>query len=91
VVVSSGYVRPAFRHYYRGPSVLERMNPRPVDRPSQAALALRGLMHRRERTWLVLSRDWDDDPQGLLERELALMHPEGPVVSFPGVRIYRLG
>ena len=39
--------------------------------------------------WLVLSRDWEDDPSGELAGVIARRAPDALVATLPGVRIYR--
>lgn len=88
VTVSAAYVIDGLKHY--GPT--QRLQPlavRPVSSPADADAIVAGLAGSGR--WLVLSRDWEDDPAGYLNRAIATQAADAEVARLPGVRIFRFG
>jgi hypothetical protein len=87
VVVSARYLVPLLGHYYP--------NRRPVDPLPRANLAAvegaQRLLHKLATgpgsVWLVLSREWDDDPQGFLRAALKVRQIQ-PAYNRNGVTIF---
>jgi hypothetical protein len=90
VVVCAADVASALPHYYRGDVRLGRFSARAFESAAGAAAELGQLAGSGHTTWLVLSREWEDDPQGFLRQQVEAMHLT-PAASLSGVRIYRLG
>jgi len=84
VTVSASYSVFGLRHY-DGALQLEPLAIRPVSNPEEANVLLDGLSGR----WLVLVREWEDDPAGYLDRAIAARAPDAQAARFPGVRIFR--
>ncbi len=91
IVIAAEYIEPAIAHYYHGPAQLGELPSRPIRTEAEATALIEQLQHDGPATWLVLSRDWDDDPAGLLRQALGTTAPRAHAVNFPGVDIYRLG
>jgi 4-amino-4-deoxy-L-arabinose transferase-like glycosyltransferase len=90
IVVSATDVSFALPHYYHGNVRIDRIPAAALVSASDATAELRRLGDGGHITWLVLSRDWQDDPRGFLDHELAAERLV-PAARFAGVRIYRLG
>ena len=86
MAVSASYIVYGLRHYDDALR-LAPLTDRPLQTPADAEEALSPLM--RAGGWLVLSRDWEDDPSGELARVIARRAPDALVATLPGVRIYR--
>jgi mannosyltransferase len=86
IAVSASYVVFGLRHYDDSLHVAP-LTDRRVRTEADAEAALDGLLTAGG--WLVLSREWEDDPAGHLEREIARRAPEALVARLPGVRIFR--
>jgi hypothetical protein len=84
VTVSASYSVFGLRHY-DGALHLEPLAIRPVSNAEEANVLLDGLSGR----WLVLVREWEDDPAGYLDRAIAARAPDAQAARFPGVRIFR--
>jgi hypothetical protein len=82
--VSASYSVFGLRHY-DGALHLEPLAIRPVSNPEEANVLLDGLSGR----WLVLVREWEDDPAGYLDHAIAARAPDAQAARFPGVRIFR--
>jgi hypothetical protein len=80
----------ALLHYCRGDALLVRLPAETSASADGAAEVLRRLADDRHAAWLVLCREWDDDPHGFVLREIEAMR-RAPAARLPGVRIYRLG
>ena len=91
VVVAAHYAIQGIAHYYRGPAPVEPLPVRPVHSVEDAAANLRALDTTAggRGVWIVLAREWDDDPVGHLEAALGARGVP-PATRFPGVRIFRL-
>jgi len=89
VVVAAHYAIQGVAHYYRGG--VEPLPVRPVRSVEDAAANLRTLAAASDGrgVWLVLAREWDDDPVGHLEAALGA-RGVSPATRFPGVRIFHL-
>ena len=88
VTVSAEYCIYGLQHY--GPTQrLEPLAISPVRSPADADAIVAGLAGSDR--WLVLSRDWEDDPAGYLNRAIAAQAPAAEVARLPGVRIFRFG
>jgi mannosyltransferase len=85
VAVSAHYVIEGLAHY-DGPPHMEPLSIHPVQSPADAEAVLATLS--APGSWLVLSRDWEDDPAGYLNQALA-KRPGAEAARFPGVRIFR--
>jgi len=88
VTVSAHYVIEGLAHY-AAPPRLEPLPIHPVESAADADAVLATLASSGG--WLVLSRDWEDDPAGHLDRALAARGAGAEVARFPGVRIFRFG
>jgi mannosyltransferase len=89
VVVAAHYAIQGVAHYYRGS--VEPLPVRPLRSVEDAAANLRTLETAPggRGVWIVLAREWDDDPAGHLEAALGARGVP-PATHFPGVRIFRL-
>lgn len=88
VTVSAEYSIGGLRHY----GLAQRLEPlaiRPLRSPADADAIIAGLVGSGR--WLVLSRDWEDDPAGYLNHAIATQAPDAEVAHLPGVRIFRFG
>jgi 4-amino-4-deoxy-L-arabinose transferase-like glycosyltransferase len=90
VVVTAAETAIALGHYFHGPVHLGRLPAPTFASVDDAAAEVRRLADGGHITWLVLSRDWEDDPHGFVRRDLDIMG-QAPSARLPGVRIYRLG
>jgi 4-amino-4-deoxy-L-arabinose transferase-like glycosyltransferase len=88
ITVSATYMVEALRHY-GPPQHLEHLPRYPVQNAADADAVL-GQLNDSGR-WLVLSRDWEDDPHGYLNRAIALRFADTQVAEFPGVRLFHFG
>jgi len=86
VAVSASYIVYGLRHY-DDTLRLAPLTDRPLQTPADAERVMSPLM--RAGGWLVLSRDWEDDPSGELAGVIARRAPDALVATLPGVRIYR--
>ncbi len=86
VTVSAQYVIAGLRHY-QDRLRLEPLPSRPLRSPEDAETLLGAL--EASGGWLVLSREWEDDPGGYLPRAIAAHAGDASVVRFPGIRIFR--
>jgi hypothetical protein len=86
VAVSATYVAVGLRHYDGALQVAPLTNRR-LRTAADAEAALADLLAAGG--WLVLSRDWEDDPSGHLDRTIAARAPDALVARLPGVRIFR--
>ena len=86
VAVSAAYVAVGLRHYDGALQVAPLTNRR-LQTAADAEAALADLLAAGG--WLVLSRDWEDDPSGHLDRTIAARAPDALVARLPGVRIFR--
>ena len=90
VVVAARYMDAPLRHYARGALTFEALPVRPMRSASDVARNLEDLLTPARTTWLVLSRDWEDDPDGDLLAALDRLPGATAVAHFAGVRILRL-
>lgn len=88
VTVSASYVI-AGLHHYDAPPRLEPLAIRPLQGSADADAVLTALTSSGG--WLVLSREWEDDPRGYLERAIVARAAGAEVARLPGVRIFRFG
>ncbi len=89
VVIAAHYMDFGVRHYYRdGGPALAPLPVRPIRTREDAVRDVAELRATKPATWLVLVRDWEDDPNGYL---LPALEGAGVtlVARFPGVRIFR--
>ncbi len=86
VTVSAHYVIEGLEHY-DAPPRLEPLPVHPVQSVADADTVLATLTGSGR--WLVLSRDWEDDPAGYLDRAIAARGAGAEVARFPGIRILR--
>ena len=91
IVVSANSVSIALKHYYSGPQAIEALPIRPVRIHGDAVQVMNTISDTGRKTWLVLSRDWEEDPERLLQRELAESNIAEIKARFPGVVVYRIG
>ena len=87
ILVSARYMDMALRHYYHGPLTLEPLPVRPMWSAADAARSLDDLRAPSRRTWLVLSREWDDDPNGQFRTAILPWIATATRARFPGVVI----
>jgi 4-amino-4-deoxy-L-arabinose transferase-like glycosyltransferase len=85
VTVSAKYMVEVLRHY-RPPQRVEPLPKYPVQSAEDADAILAQL--RDSGRWLVLSRDWEDDPHGYFNRAIASRYAAMQVAEFPGVRVF---
>ncbi len=90
VVLAASYMDFGFRHYLHSGPKLEPLPIHPVRSPADAAADVRDLRSSDRPTWLVLVREWEDDPNGYLAAALADRGAPRPYVRFAGVRIFRM-
>ncbi|MFO7557730.1 MAG: glycosyltransferase family 39 protein [Desulfobacterales bacterium] len=83
-------VSSVFEYYYKGSHKIEFLPVRPVETEDDVHRILNVFSENQRQTWLVLSRDWEEDPDGLLEKELAKNQKAELAAVFPGVKIYRI-
>jgi hypothetical protein len=88
IMVSCSYMRFGLE-YYAAPRPLVELPVRRNRNPEDVATNLRALTTPARPTWLVLSREWEDDPRGLFADAFAAAVTAEPAARFPGVRIYR--
>lgn len=86
VTVSAQYVIAGLQHY-DGQLPLAPLAIRPLQSPADAEAVLASLSTSGR--WLVLSREWEDDPAGYLPRAIAAHARDAEVAWFPGIRIFR--
>jgi mannosyltransferase len=86
ITVSAQYVIAGLQHY-QDQLRLEPLATRPVRSAADAEAMLDAL--RQRGGWLVLSREWEDDPGGHLLRAIAGHAPEAEAKRFPGIRVFR--
>jgi hypothetical protein len=87
IVVSCGSVELGLSYYAEG-LPYEPLPARRTRTPADVAENLRALTAPTRPTWLVLSREWEDDPAGLFAAGLAGAAPAEPQARFTGIRIY---
>jgi mannosyltransferase len=85
ITVSAQYVIAGLRHY-QDDLRLEPLATRPVRNAADAEAMLDAL--RAHGGWLVLSREWEDDPGGYLGRAIAARAPGAETTHFPGIRVF---
>jgi len=90
IFAGTKYIHPVLYHYYKGSHRIESLPIRSIKTSENAHTILKILSNNRERTWLVLCRDWEEDPDGLLTRELAKNEKAELAVEVPGVKIYHI-
>jgi uncharacterized membrane protein len=86
VTVSAPYVIAGLQHY-DDRLKLEPLAIRPVRSPADAEALLAAL--RASGGWLVLSREWEDDPAGYLPRAISAHAGDAEVMRLPGIRVFR--
>jgi len=85
ITVSAQYMIAALQHYQEQLR-LEPLATRPVRSAADAEAMLDALSARG--AWLVLSRDWEDDPGGYLLSAIAARAPAAETAHFPGMRVF---
>lgn len=90
IVVSSGSTKHVLQHYM-GHRSMEALPVRPVRTRGEAQRVVAETSRPDHATWIVLSRDWDDDPHGHLSTELTSNDSVRLEARLPGVRVYRTG
>lgn len=88
VTVSAAYCISGLQ-YYGLAQPLEPLALRPLRSPAEADAVVASLAGADR--WLVLSRDWEDDPAGYLIHAIAMRAPGSEVARLPGVRIFHFG
>ncbi len=86
ILASASYIPVGLRHY-EGALQLEPLAPRALGSAAEAEALVAALADTGG--WLVLSREWEDDPAGHLARAIAARAPGVEVARFPGIRIFR--
>jgi hypothetical protein len=89
VLVSARYMDAPLRHYYRGAATFEPLPMRPMWSPADAERSIAELRVPARPTWLVLSREWDDDPMGVFRTALRPYVATATRARFAGVVILR--
>jgi mannosyltransferase len=90
VLVNAGYMAAAAQYYYPdGARVVGYPRAGPMPSAEQARSDLSALVAGRSRVWLVLTRTFHGDRDGLLRRLLAETFREDREQRFPGVVVYR--
>lgn len=90
VIVSAGYVDYGLAHYCGHDTKFEPLPVHPIRSADDARRNLETLTADPRTTWLVLVREWEDDPEGHLLAALERSAAATSVTRFPGVRIFRL-
>ena len=88
VTVSAQYMIMGLK-YYDADLPLVPLPSRPLQGPADAEAVLAALS--ASGGWLVLGREWEDDPGGYLLRTIATRAPDAEVARFPGLRVFRFG
>jgi mannosyltransferase len=89
VLVNAGYMAAAVQYYYPdGARVVGYPRAGPMPSAEQARSDLSALVAGRSRVWLVLTRTFHGDRDGLLRRLLAETFREDREQRFPGVVVY---
>jgi len=88
IFFSSKNVHQVLYHYYKGPHEIESLSVRPVQTKEDACNTLKMLSENKGQIWMGLSRDWEEDPGGLLTKELEKNKNAMLKAEFPGVKIY---
>ena len=88
IVIAAAEQKLTLGYYMEQSHALEKLPVRVVRTPVEADAALRHWAGRR--TWVVLTREWGEDPQHYLRNEIATRDPDALAASFPGVQVYRL-
>jgi mannosyltransferase len=84
------YVRETLAHYLPAGREITNWPAWTIRRSVQLDDAIASLGPLDSRIWILRTREWSDDPRGLLAKELARRFPSAEVREFPGVRVYRL-
>jgi hypothetical protein len=90
IVVTTAYQRLTLRHYLRSRRYIEKLPVRRVERPVDAMTAIVPWTHGGRRTWVVLTREWDEDPSHHLRDAIEAQPHAAAAATFPGVAIYRV-
>jgi hypothetical protein len=88
IVVSGYYMRYGLDYYYRGKTPRQGLKVRNVRTPEDVTVNLHDVTAPARPTWLVLTREWEDDPAGLFAAGFAAAVSAEPRVRFSGIRIY---
>ena len=86
VTVSAQYVIAGLQHY-DGQLDLAPLAIRPLQSTADAEAVLAPLTTSGR--WLLLSREWEDDPAGYLSTAIAAHTSDAEVARFPGIRVFR--
>jgi hypothetical protein len=89
VVVSARYLARLLGHYYPDGGPIDPLPTPGVAVPHDAEKLFHALAIGPGSVWLVLSREWDDDPRGLLRAELAARRIR-PAFEGKGVTVYAI-
>jgi mannosyltransferase len=90
ILVSARYMDSALGHYYRGPVTPVPLSAQPMWSAADVARTFDDVRASSQRTWLVLSREWDDDPNGEFRAALRPWIATATRARFPGVVILEL-
>jgi uncharacterized membrane protein len=81
-------IHSVLEHYYKGPQEIESLPVRPVETEDNVHHILKIFSEDKRRVWLILSRDWEEDPYGLLTKELEKNQKAELTAEFPGVKVF---
>lgn len=88
ILVSCAYMRSGLE-FYEGRLRYEALPIVRVRSAADATTNLDAVTAADRPTWLVLAREWEDDPAGMFRAAFADAVRTAPDAAFPGVRIYR--
>lgn len=84
------YVGDTIAHYLAPKREIHRLPVKRVLRPEQLEVLFDIIAPVDSPVWVFRTREWSDDPRGLLRRALRERVPENAVKEFAGVSVYRL-
>jgi len=94
VIVSSRFTIGAVRYYFGSERAIEKLEFRPIRTPETAEDAFDSLvgddLAPAPRTWLIMSRQWEEDPSSYLRDRLDRSEKVVLAHSLPGVDVYRI-
>ena len=83
------YLRETVAHYLPADRSAQPLPSARILSDEQVEKIVSMIRPRNGAVWLLRSREWSDDPNGLLARRLAAQFPAAVVREFAGVRVYR--
>jgi hypothetical protein len=87
IVVTTEYQRRTLRHYLRSEREIEKLPVLLVETTADVRTAMTPWLHGGRRTWVVFTREWDEDPFHHLRNALDAEPLAGRAAAFEGVTI----